>query len=86
MTVNGNVTTHGSLGDSLVKGVYVKLPACGLSIKDGGEVATISTNGNIETYGDNVVSYIVEKGGIVGALNIGGEITAEGKNSHIEKV
>lgn len=86
LTVNGNVTTHGSLGDSLVKGVYVKLPAYGLSIKDGGEAANISIKGNIETYGDNVVSYIVEKGGIVGMFNIGGKIIAEGKNAQIEKI
>ena len=86
LIVNGNVTTHGSLGDSLVKGVYVKLPAYGLSIKDGGEAASISIKGNIETYGDNVVSYIVEKGGKVDKLTIGGKILAEGKRSLVEKI
>lgn len=85
LTVNGDVTTHGSIGASLVKGVYFDLPAYALSIKDGGEATSITIKGNVTTYGDNVISYIVEKGGNPGALNIGGKIIANGQNSQIEK-
>jgi hypothetical protein len=86
LTVNGNVTTHGSIGSSLVKGVYVDLPAYALSIKNGGEAKCIIIKGNLATYGDNVVSYIVEKGGKPGILTVSGKIIASGKNSQIEKI
>lgn len=86
LTVHGNVTTHGSAGASLVKGVYVDLPAYGLSIKDGGVAKCITINGNVETNGDNVISYIVEKGGNPGTLNIEGQIIANGQNSQKEKI
>lgn len=61
LTINKNITTYGSVGSSLVKGVYVDLPAYALSIKDGGLATAITVKGDIITYGDNVVSYIVEK-------------------------
>ena len=38
------------------------------------------------SYEDNVVSYIVEKGGKVDKPTIGGKILAEGKNSLVEKI
>jgi hypothetical protein len=86
ITVNGSVITHGSVGSSLVKGVYVDLPAYALSIKNGGEAKSIVIKGDVATHGDNVVSYIVEQGGNPGKLAIGGQIIANGKNSQIEKV
>lgn len=85
LMVNGNVTTHGSIGSSLVKGVYVDLPAYALSIKNGGEATSITIKGNIATYGDNVISFIVEQGGNPGILTVAGKITASGQNSQIEK-
>ena len=86
LTVQENIITHGSLGSSLVQGHYVDLPAYGLSIKDGGSVNTILINGNIETNGDNVVSYIKEKGGKVQKLEVKGELKAKGKNSKKESI
>lgn len=86
LTVHGNVTTHGSIGSSLVKGVYVDLPAYALSIKNGGEAKSITIKGNVATYGDNVVSYIVEQGGEPGVFTVEGKITASGQNSQIEKM
>lgn len=86
LTVNGDVTTHGSIGASLVKGVYFDLPAYALSIKDGGEAKNITIRGNVTTYGDKVVSYLVEKGGNPGVLTVGGKITANGQNSQMEKI
>lgn len=85
LMVNGNVTTHGSIGSSLVKGVYVDLPAYALSIKNGGEATSITIKGNIATYGDNVISFIVEQVGNPGILTVAGKITASGQNSQIEK-
>lgn len=81
LTIEENITTHGSVGSSLVKGHYVDLPAYALSIKDGGVVDQISIKNNIETKGDHVTSYLVEQGGIVKQINIDGAILAEGKNS-----
>lgn len=86
LTVNGNVTTHGTIGSSLVKGVYVDLPAYALSIKDGGEAQQIDIKGNLVTNGDDVITYMVEKGGNPGHLNIEGEIIANGKHSQKEKM
>ena len=86
LTVHGNVTTHGSIGSSLVKGVYFDLPAYALSIKNGGEAKSITINGNVQTFGDNVISYIVEQGGNPGTLTIGGQISANGKNAQKEKI
>ncbi|WP_447951665.1 hypothetical protein [Chryseobacterium koreense] len=86
LTVNGNVTTHGSIGASLVKGVYFDLPAYALSIKNGGEATSITIKGDIATYGDNVISYIVEQGGNPGVLTVAGKITASGQNSQTEKI
>ncbi len=86
LTVKENVTTHGSIGSSLVKGVYYDLPAYALSIKDGGVAKSITIQGNITTYGDNVISYIVEQGGNPGTLTVGGKITANGQNSKVEQI
>ena len=86
LTVNENVTTHGSIGSSLVKGVYFDLPAYALSIKNGGEAKSITIKGNIVTNGDNVISYIKEKGGNPGSLNIEGKIIAHGQNSQEKKI
>jgi hypothetical protein len=86
LTVHGNVTTHGSIGSSLVKGVYFDLPAYALSIKNGGEAKSITINGNVQTFGDNVISYIAEQGGNPGTLTIGGQISANGKNAQKEKI
>lgn len=86
LTVNEDVTTHGSVGASLVKGVYVDLPAYALSIKNGGEAKSITINGNLVTNGDNVISYIQESGGNPGTLTIEGKNIANGKNSQKEKI
>ena len=62
MTVEENVTTYGSVGNSLVKGVLTKLAANAISIKSGGKVESLTINGDIITYGDNVTSYALEGG------------------------
>jgi hypothetical protein len=86
LTVEKDITTHGSIGSSLVKGVYIDLPAYALSIKNGGEAKSITIKGNIVTHGDHVISYVVENGGNQGVLNLEGEIVAKGKESIKKKI
>lgn len=62
------------------------MPAYALSIKNGGEAKSITIKGNVATYGDNVISYIVEKGSNPGVLTVGGQITASGQNSQIHQI
>jgi hypothetical protein len=81
LTVHGDITTHGSVGSSLVKGIYIDLPAYALSIKNGGEVENLYIGGNIISHGDNVTSYIAEAEAKISSITIGGEILATGKNA-----
>ncbi len=80
LTVNEDVTTYGGIGNSLVKGKNVLLPAIALSIKEGGDVESITIGGNVETHGDNVTSYQVDAG-IIRHLTIKGQVKAHGKDS-----
>lgn len=79
--IKKGITTHGSIGNSLVKGVNVSLPAYALSIKNGGEVEQLDIGDNVTTLGEAVTSYIVEETGIVHNLNIDGIIEARGQRS-----
>jgi hypothetical protein len=80
ISVSNGVVTHGSEGQTLVKGVIMTLPADGVSVKPGGEIKELNISGGITTHGDNVHSYNVE-GGVVKQLNIKGDVTANGNNS-----
>ena len=71
ISVLNGVITHGSEGQTLVKGVIVVLPADGVSVKPGGEIKELNISGGIITYGDKVHSYNVE-GGIVKQFNTNG--------------
>lgn len=81
LTVNGSITTQGGIGNSLVKGKNVLLPAIALSIKDGGEVDSITVKGDISTQGKDVTAYQVENGGKVHAISVVGKITAAGADA-----
>jgi hypothetical protein len=78
--VKNGVVTSGSMGETLVKGVIIILPADGISVKPGGEIGQLKVSGGITTHGDNVHSYNVE-GGIVHELSIKGNVEANGDNS-----
>ena len=81
MIIEENVATYGSVGNSLVKGVIMKLAANAVSIFDqGGKIESLTVNGDIITHGDGVTSYALE-GGEVKELNIEGKIIANGKNA-----
>ncbi|WP_225315092.1 hypothetical protein [Neisseria zalophi] len=81
LTVHGDVKTYGSEGDSLVKGVVLRLKPLALSIQSGGEAEQIHIGGNLETLGDGVSALDVKKGGKIQAMQVGGEIVAKGKGS-----
>lgn len=85
LTVKGDITTHGSTGNSLVKGVNVQLPAIPLSIKEGGKVKEIFVGGNLISSGDGVTTLSVDAG-IVEKIDIHGEIIANGENSKLVDV
>lgn len=80
ITIDGNITTHGSIGNTLVKGVNVMLPAEAFSVKPGGFVERLVVSGDLVTHGANVSTYAIE-GGKVGAIDIKGKVLAHGKDS-----
>jgi hypothetical protein len=54
ITVRRGLETYGGTGDSLVKGVVVKLPATALSIKPGGSARRIAIAGGLVTHGEGI--------------------------------
>jgi hypothetical protein len=52
--VHRGIETYGGTGDSLVKGVVLKLAAIGLSVKPGGSARSISIAGGLITHGAGV--------------------------------
>jgi hypothetical protein len=80
--VRRGIETHGGIGDSLVKGVVVKLPAIALSIKPGGSARRISIGGGLITHGTGVNP--LELHGTVDSLQVTEGLTAAG--SGLEKI
>jgi hypothetical protein len=79
LEIEGDLTTDGGEGQSLVKGVQIALKAIALSVKPGGQIDSLSVGGQVRTTGDNVIS--VEIDGDIGDLVIAGGITADGEQS-----
>ena len=80
IVIDEGITTHGSVGNTLVKGVIMRLPAEAFSVKRGGSVDRLTVGGNLVTVGANVATYAVE-GGKIGAVDIKGEVLAHGQQS-----
>jgi len=78
--IDEGITTHGSVGNTLVKGVIMQLPAHAFSVKPGGSVDRFSVGGNLVTFGADVATYAVE-GGKVGEVDIKGEVLSHGQES-----
>ena len=76
ITVRRGIETHGAVGDSLVKGVVVKLPATPLSIKPGGSARKIAIAGGLVSHGEGIEP--LQLHGAVEALEISGGFTAWG--------
>lgn len=85
ITVDEDVTTHGSIGNTLVKGVNVLLPAEAVSVKPGGVVEKLGIGGSLVTHGAKVTTYAVE-GGKVLAIDIKGKVLANGEGSDAVRV
>jgi hypothetical protein len=79
LEIRGDLSTQGSEGQSLVKGVQTQLKAIALSVKADGRIGSVIVGGQICTRGDDVVS--VEIDGEVDALRVAGGIVAEGQRS-----
>jgi hypothetical protein len=74
--VRRGIETYGGTGDSLVKGVVVKLAAIGLSVKPGGSARSISISGGLVTHGAGVTP--LELHGSIGNLQVADGFTAAG--------
>lgn len=79
LEVGGDITTDGGEGQSLVKGVQMKLKATALSVKEGGRIGSVKVGGKIASLGDDVITVQVE--GTLESLEAGGGILAKGKKS-----
>ena len=76
ITVRRGIETYGGTGDSLVKGVVVKLSAIALSIKPGASARNISIAGGLITHGTGVTP--LELHGTVDSLQVTEGLTAAG--------
>jgi hypothetical protein len=74
--VRRGIETYGGMGDSLVKGVVVKLPAIALSIKPGGSARRVSITGGLITHGVGIPP--LELHGAVDSLQIADGLIAAG--------
>ena len=81
IVVDEDVTTHGSIGNTLVKGVNMQLPAEAFSVKPGGLVEKLVVHGNLATHGAKVTTYAVEGGKVI-AVEIKGKVLALGQGSN----
>ena len=75
LSVRRGLETFGGTGDSLVKGVVLKLSAIALSVKVGGSAREIDIDGGVTTHGDGVAP--LEMLGVVGRLSIEGGVSAK---------
>jgi hypothetical protein len=73
-----DITTAGGAGQSLVRGVQVRLRAIAVSVEPGGRIGRLTVGGSLRTDGDDVVA--LEAAGTVGKVTAG-EIVARGVGS-----
>jgi hypothetical protein len=76
ITVRRGIETWGGMGDSLVKGVVLRLAAIALSIKPGGSARKIAIAGGLITHGEGVNP--LELHGAIDSLEISGGFAATG--------
>jgi hypothetical protein len=68
ITVRRGIETHGGVGDSLVKGMVIRLAAIAVSIKQGGSVRRLTVNGGLLTHGEGVDA--MELHGTIASLQV----------------
>jgi hypothetical protein len=76
ITVRRGIETFGGAGDSLVKGIVLRLSAIALSIKPGGSARKITVAGGVVTHGDGINPF--ELHGTVDMLQITDGFAASG--------
>ena len=76
ITVRRGIETLGGVGDSLVKGVVIRLPATAFSVKPGGSAREVAISGGLRTHGQGIEP--LELHGAVGRLSIEGGCGPEG--------
>jgi hypothetical protein len=76
ITVRRGIETYGGTGDSLVKGVVVKLSAIAVSIKPGGSARKVVVAGGLITHGEDV--HPLELHGMIDSLEVTEGIAAIG--------
>lgn len=76
IAVRRGIETWGGTGDSLVKGVVVRLSAIALSVKPGGSAREIDIAGGLLTHGEGI--HPLELHGRIELLRIAGGVTATG--------
>lgn len=85
ITIDESITTHGAVGNTLVKGIIMQLPAEAFSVKSGGSVEKLVVKGNLVSNGAKVTTYAVE-GGKVSEIYIRGQVIANGNDSNAIRV
>jgi hypothetical protein len=75
-TVASDRPRYGGSGDSLVKGVVVKLPAIALSVKPGGSARRVAIAGGLITHGVGIMP--LELNGAVDSLQVTEGLIAAG--------
>ena len=78
LEITEDITTAGGAGQSLVRGVQVRLRAIAVSVEAGGRIGRLAVGGLLRTTGDEVAT--LEVAGTVGELTAG-EIVARGVGS-----
>jgi hypothetical protein len=76
LVVHRGIETFGGTGESLVKGVVMKLSAIGLSVKPGGSAREIEVDGGIITNGEGIAP--LELNGAIQSLRVSGGLAAAG--------
>jgi hypothetical protein len=79
LMVRRGIETRGGTGDSLVKGVIVKLAAVPLSGKPGGSIREVSVRGGLVAGGSGVPA--LELRGDIGVLDVTGGLTTAPETS-----
>lgn len=76
ITVRRGIETYGGTGDSLVKGVVIRLSAIALSVKPGGSAREVEIEGGVITHGQGVDP--LELHGTIDSLQVSGGFVAAG--------
>lgn len=80
ITIKEGVSTEGSTGETLVKGVIKELQADAISVLEGGEIEELNILGDLTVKGEDVVGYHVN-GGLVKTINLKAKIAVENEKS-----